>query len=173
MSPRRKSRVVWSLVAIVIGLIFAGAGLVLIDRPDLWLWLITATVFVLTGAVGLLLGDTAPQVSWSSIVGAELIVLYTLTPVVYLVSLSLKGGNADVNQGGFLPHDPGFDNYETVFKFDLFQSALVNSFGISVISTTISVVLATFAAYAIARLRFRGKKFVLSMALAIAPAFTT
>ncbi|MBW9206863.1 carbohydrate ABC transporter permease [Mumia sp. zg.B53] len=168
MSPRRKSRVVWSLVAIVIGLIFAGAGLVLIDRPDLWLWLIVATVFVLTGAVGLLLGDTAPHVSWSSIVGAELIVLYTLTPVVYLLSLSLKGGNADVNQGGFLPHDPGLDNYETVFKFDLFQSALVNSFGISVISTTISVVLATFAAYAIARLRFRGKKFVLSMALAIA-----
>nr|WP_308212256.1 carbohydrate ABC transporter permease [Mumia quercus] len=94
--------------------------------------------------------------------------LYTLTPVVYLVSLSLKGGNADVNQGGFLPHDPGFDNFKTVFKFDLFQHALINSFGISVIATTISVILATFAAYAIARLRFRGKKIVLSMALAIA-----
>ncbi|KHL10801.1 UNVERIFIED_CONTAM: sugar ABC transporter permease [Mumia flava] len=103
-----------------------------------------------------------------SVVGAELIVLYTLTPVVYLVSLSLKGGNADVNQGGFLPHDPGFANYETVFQFELFQRALINSTGISIISTTISVVLATFAAYAVARLRFRGKKFVLSIALAIA-----
>lgn len=168
MSPRRKSRVMWSLISIALGLLFAGAGLWLIDRPDLWLWLITGTVFVITGAVGLLLGENAPQISWGSVVGAELIVLYTLTPVVYLVSLSLKGGNADVNQGGFLPHDPGFDNFKTVFQFDLFQHALINSFGISVISTTISVVLATFAAYAVARLRFRGKKLVLSIALAIA-----
>src|SRR6476646_10348124 len=42
------------------------------------------------------------------------------------------------------------------------------SLGIAAISTTLSVILATLAAYAIARLDFRGKKLVLSIALAIA-----
>ena len=46
--------------------------------------------------------------------------------------------------------------------------ALINSFGIAVIATLISVVVAMFAAYAIARLDFRGKKVLLSMALGIA-----
>ena len=55
-----------------------------------------------------------------------------------------------------------------MFKTDLFKSALRNSLGISLISTLISVVLATLAAYAIARLQFRGKKLILSLALAIA-----
>ena len=55
-----------------------------------------------------------------------------------------------------------------MFDTNLFTSALRNSLGISLIATTISVVLATVAAYAIARLEFRGKKLVLSTALAIA-----
>ena len=46
--------------------------------------------------------------------------------------------------------------------------ALVNSFGIAIIATFLSVIFATLAAYAIARLEFRGKRLVLSLALAIA-----
>ena len=49
-----------------------------------------------------------------------------------------------------------------------FLDALRNSFGIAAISTLLSVIFATLAAYAIARLEFRGKRFVLSLALAIA-----
>ena len=44
----------------------------------------------------------------------------------------------------------------------------VNSFGIALIATFLSVILATLAAYAIARLEFKGKRLVLSLALAIA-----
>jgi len=95
------------------------------------------------------------------------IVVYTLVPVAWIVSLSFKQGD-DINNKKFLPSDWSFDNYRTVFDTNLFTSALRNSIGISLIATVISVVLATFAAYAIARLEFRGKKLVLSMALAIA-----
>ena len=49
-----------------------------------------------------------------------------------------------------------------------FQQALINSFGISLIATVLSVIFATLAAYAIARLEFKGKRIVLSLALAIA-----
>ena len=41
---------------------------------------------------------------------------------------------------------------------DDFQRALINSFGISIIATVLSVIIATLCAYAIARLDFRGKK---------------
>src|SRR5919197_4987766 len=101
------------------------------------------------------------------IVGAIAIVVYALLPVVWIVSLSFKQGD-DINNHSFWPHVWTLENYRTVFSTPLFTSALRNSIGISLIATALSIVLATFAAYAIARLEFRGKKIVLGMALAIA-----
>jgi multiple sugar transport system permease protein len=101
------------------------------------------------------------------IVAIILIVIYTLLPVVWITSLSFKKGD-DINNKQFFPKHWTLDNYRTVFDTSLFTSALRNSVGISLIATTISVALATVAAYAIARLNFRGKKLVLSVALAIA-----
>jgi trehalose/maltose transport system permease protein len=95
------------------------------------------------------------------------IVFYTLLPVAWIVSLSFKQGD-DINNKKFLPSHWSLDNYRTVFDTNLFTSALRNSIGISLIATTVSVSLATVAAYAIARLQFRGKRLVLSTALAIA-----
>jgi multiple sugar transport system permease protein len=95
------------------------------------------------------------------------ILVYTLLPVAWIVSLSFKEGD-DINNKKFLPSHWSLDNYRTVFDTNLFTSALRNSIGISLIATTISVALATVAAYAIARLQFRGKRLVLSSALAIA-----
>jgi multiple sugar transport system permease protein len=95
------------------------------------------------------------------------IIVYTMLPVAWIVSLSFKKGD-DINNQKFLPSEWSLDNYRTVFDTSLFTSALRNSIGISLIATTISVALATVAAYAIARLRFKGKKLVLSTALAIA-----
>ncbi len=100
-------------------------------------------------------------------IGGLFIVLYTMLPVVWIVSLSFKQGD-DINNQKFLPTTWSLDNYRTVFDTDLFKSALRNSVGISLIATVASVVLATLAAYAIARLEFKGKKAVLSTALAIA-----
>jgi multiple sugar transport system permease protein len=68
----------------------------------------------------------------------------------------------------FLPKDWTWDNFEAVWKDDDFRRALINSFGISGIATVLSVIIATLCAYAIARLEFKGKRLVLSIALAIA-----
>jgi len=104
-------------------------------------------------------------VGWSVAVLA--IVVYSLLPVAWITSLSFKRGD-DINNQQFLPTHWSLDNYRTVFDTDLFTSALRNSLGISLIATAISVALATVAAYAIARLEFKGKRAVLSTALAIA-----
>ncbi|CCH89718.1 Carbohydrate ABC transporter membrane protein 2, CUT1 family [Modestobacter italicus] len=104
------------------------------------------------------------------IVAGVLIVIYALFPVAWIVSLSFKAPS-DLANGQFLPTDPVSANYEGIFTGaggDLFLPALRNSFGICLIATLISCILAMFAAYAIARLDFPGKKFILGTALAVA-----
>lgn len=113
------------------------------------------------------MSDTSTRGRIGSIVGAVLIVAYALFPIAWIVSLSFKLGD-DVTNKQFLPTRWGWQNYHTVFTTDLFTSALRNSIAVSLISTVIGVVFATFAAYAIARLEFPGKKLILSVALAIA-----
>jgi multiple sugar transport system permease protein len=106
------------------------------------------------------------QKIWWSIAGL-LIIGYTLFPVLWIVSLSFKKGE-DVQNQAFFPTEWSWENYKTVFDSGLFTNALRNSIGISVIATVLSVALATLAAYAITRLEFKGKKLILSLALAIA-----
>jgi multiple sugar transport system permease protein len=95
------------------------------------------------------------------------IVTYALLPVVWMLALSFKHGD-DINNQRFWPDVWTLDNYRTVFQTQIFTSALRNSIGIAFIATSISIVLATLAAYAIARLDFRGKRMVLATALAVA-----
>lgn len=102
-------------------------------------------------------------------IGFVLIMVWCLLPVVWILMVSLKPV-AETTTGSpqFLPKDTTFQNYQDVFKNDDFIHALINSFGIALIATGLSVIIATLAAYAIARLEFKGKRVVLSIALAIA-----
>ncbi|MGA8847997.1 MAG: carbohydrate ABC transporter permease [Nocardioides sp.] len=106
------------------------------------------------------------------VVGVSMILFWCLLPVAWIISLSFKSQTAITNGSpGFLPADgdgAGWQNYVNVLENDQFRRAIINSVGISLIATTLSVIIATLAAYAIARLEFRGKKLVLTMALVIA-----
>jgi multiple sugar transport system permease protein len=112
--------------------------------------------------------STRERTAWY--IGGLVIVLYCLFPVAWIISLSFKAP-ADLTNQSFLPTNATWGNYEEIFTggaSDLFLSALRNSVGISLIATFISVVLAMFAAYAIARLEFPGKRLILTTALAVA-----
>ncbi len=104
------------------------------------------------------------RVFWS--IAILVVILYALTPVAWITALSFKKPD-QVADGKFFS---GFstENYETIFKEDTFNAALVNSIGIAAIATLISIVLAAMAAYALARLDFAGKAVILSGALAVA-----
>jgi len=105
---------------------------------------------------------------WWTVWGA-LILVWALFPLLWMVSLSFKDPNTfRSSTPTFFPKDWVWTNYDTVFSDTLFTSALRNSVGIAIIATLLSVVVAMFAAYAIARLEFPGKRVLLSMALAIA-----
>jgi multiple sugar transport system permease protein len=102
-------------------------------------------------------------------IGFVLILVWCLLPVVWIISLSFKGPTeTSAGSPQFLPKEPTLKNYDDILNNPDFRDSLVNSFGIAIIATFLSVVLATLAAYAIARLEFKGKRLVLSLALAIA-----
>jgi multiple sugar transport system permease protein len=94
------------------------------------------------------------------------IVVCSLVPVVWILSLSLKTP-AEATDGSFLPKSVTLSNYSDIFKQGIFTSALRNSIGIALISTALAVVLASAAAYAIARLSFPGKRAILAISLAV------
>ena len=105
---------------------------------------------------------------WSAV--NVVVVLASLFPVLWIVSLSLKS-QGTVTDGRLIPSEFSFENYKGIFTGDggdVFTAALRNSLGIAAIATVISVTLATMAAYAIARLEFPGKRLILTSALAIA-----
>jgi multiple sugar transport system permease protein len=110
-----------------------------------------------------------PRTIIGTAIGLIVILFWCLLPIAWIISVSMKP-EAEVTAGSpqFLPKEWTLDNYEEVWKNDDFQQALINSFGISLIATVLSVAIATLCAYAIARLDFRGKRLVLSIALAIA-----
>lgn len=106
--------------------------------------------------------------NWWTLWGV-VILLWALFPLLWMFSLAFK--DPDTFRGStpsFFPQEWTWENFSTVFNDQLFTSALRNSFGIAILATLLSVIVAMFAAYAIARLEFRGKKLLLSMALAIA-----
>jgi len=103
-------------------------------------------------------------------VGLVAIVAVAMFPVLWILSLSLKDP-ATIADGRLIPSEFTLDNYSTLFEggFDSpLLRPLINSVLIALIATAISIVLASFTAYAIARLDFPGKFAILAGALAIA-----
>jgi len=99
--------------------------------------------------------------------GSLVVIAYALLPVAWILSLSLKPA-ADLNDNRFVPRELSLEHYWAIFADAQFPAALWNSIGIAAVSTLLAVSLAMFAAYAIVRLRFRGRALILGVALSIA-----
>ncbi len=106
---------------------------------------------------------------WS--IAIAVVMIFALIPVLWLISISLKPPEA-ITDGRFIPSEVSFDSYKSLFEGGIedspFIKPLINSILIALTTTVISIVLASFAAYAIARLEFPGKRLILAGALAIA-----
>jgi multiple sugar transport system permease protein len=95
------------------------------------------------------------------------VIALALIPVLWLVSLSFKTPTA-VLDPSFVPSQWTWGNYSGILQSSQFIRPLINSIGIGLIATIIAVVLASMAAYAVARLAFPGKSVLIGMALLIA-----
>ncbi len=94
------------------------------------------------------------------------IVVFCLLPFYWLVNISLKTG-ADLSGSDIFPPNPSLDNYQSIFQSSSFTRALLNSAIVSLTTTFLGIVVGAFAAYALARLKMRGKAVLLAIVLSI------
>jgi multiple sugar transport system permease protein len=105
------------------------------------------------------------KVGWTT--ANFVIIALALIPVLWLASLSFKTPAAILDPS-FIPHSWTWGNYDQILSTSQFVRPLINSIGIGLISTLVAVILASMAAYAVARLRFPGKQVLIGMSLLIA-----
>ena len=94
------------------------------------------------------------------------IVLFCLFPFYWLINTSLKTG-PDLSTSALIPPHPTLDNFESIFKDSNFTTALKNSAIVALVTTALALVIGSFCAYALARLRIRFKFTILAIILTI------
>ncbi|MFD0479461.1 carbohydrate ABC transporter permease [Nonomuraea thailandensis] len=95
------------------------------------------------------------------------IALYCLVPFYWMVVSSFRR-TADIYDKSPFPSPWSLESYEAVFAPDLgFGQSLLNSLVVAGVTTTVTLVVGTLAAYALARLAFRGKNVVLALVIAV------
>ena len=108
-------------------------------------------------------GPGTPWWLWIVVVG---IVVFCLLPFYWLLNISLKTG-PDLSSASIVPPHPTLANFKSIFQNAAFTRALANSAIVSLTTTLIGVIVGSFAAYALARLKMRGKFLLLAIVLSI------
>jgi trehalose/maltose transport system permease protein len=104
-----------------------------------------------------------------------LIVVWMLFPFYWALNSSLKSeAQLQMTPATFVPRDPQtnsiavtLQNYGAVFRNDSFVRGLVNSVIVAVSVTVLALMIGAFAAFALGKLRFRGKTPSLYLILAM------
>jgi len=96
------------------------------------------------------------------------IIFYTLFPFYWAIVTSLKPrAELFATPVTLWPVNPTLDHYEAALNADFFRKGLLNSVIVSVTTVILALIIGSIAAYAIGRLRFRGRSFVLYLTLAM------
>lgn len=119
--------------------------------------------------------------SWARRIGVAVILLWTLIPLYWALNISLQtDAQASSKPSNYLPPTPSLNNFASLLSgnSDLAQSirqSTLNIFVECASATIVTVILATLAAYAFARMRFRGRTALFYGVLATMafPAYTT
>jgi len=93
------------------------------------------------------------------------VAIYLLFPFYWALNSSFKTENQlQMTPATFLPRDPStndvsftFRNYQGVFQNKDFGRGLINSTIVAISTTVLSLIVGSFAAFALGKLRFRGK----------------
>src|SRR6185436_4326524 len=99
-------------------------------------------------------------------VAVAAIVVFCLFPFYWLINTSLKTG-ADLSGANLLPPNPTLDNYTSIFEDTAVTKALRNSAIVAGSVTVLSLLIGSFAGYALARLHLPFKFLILAVLLSI------
>jgi len=107
--------------------------------------------------------EGTPWWLWLAVLG---ILLFCLFPFYWMLNISLKTG-PDLSGAALVPPNPTLNNYSSIFKNPDFTNGLRNSAIVALTVTILSLVFGSFAAYALARLKVRGKFWILAVVLSV------
>ncbi len=97
-----------------------------------------------------------------------LIIVYTLFPFYWAVVTSLKPrSELFATPVALYPVNPTLEHYIAAFSADFFRRGLLNSVIVAVTTVILALIIGAVAAYAMGRLRFRGRGVVLYTTLAM------
>lgn len=104
-----------------------------------------------------------------------LILLYLVFPFIWAISSSLKSDNQLImTPATLIPRDPVtgeisffWGNFAAVFNNSVFINGLKNSAIVSISTTLLALLMGAFAAFALGKLRFRGRVAMLYLVLSI------
>jgi trehalose/maltose transport system permease protein len=98
---------------------------------------------------------------------SAVVVILSLYPFVYAISTSLKTGNA-LFTADLLPSNADLRNYRALFEgVQPFGKSLVNSIAVSFLTVAFAMLMGITAAYALGRIRFKGKGLLLVSLLGV------
>ncbi len=95
-----------------------------------------------------------------------LILFYAVFPFYWAIISSLKSGSA-IFHVELVPSTASFENYRALFVEQPFARNILNSLIVASAATLVSLALAALSAYALGRMRFRGRSTVLFAILSI------
>lgn len=95
------------------------------------------------------------------------IVVYTMAPFYYAVSISFRTNAQVLSEARYLPERLNLTNFQNLFSDEDFMRTMANSALVSTVSVLFALVVGSFAAYALGRVQFRGRMIVLYLVLAM------
>jgi ABC-type glycerol-3-phosphate transport system permease component len=116
--------------------------------------------------------QSQPRFQWRQFgryIAVALVVLVSLGPLYWTVATSVKNG-LELNDSPptIVPHSFSLQNYITdLTQTPTFIHGLINSTIISACTTILALIFGSLAAYAIARINFKGKSLVLAIILSV------
>jgi trehalose/maltose transport system permease protein len=100
-------------------------------------------------------------------IAVVVISVYALFPVYWAFTTSLKTENEMFSRATYLPQQPTLDNYRYVLRDGTFLLALRNSAFVAGTTAVLALAVGSFAAYALGRVRFRGRTALLYLVLSM------
>src|SRR4051794_11061516 len=103
---------------------------------------------------------TDQRTPWWMWIAVLAILIFCLFPFYWLVNMSLKTGN-DLQSSRIFPAHASLANYRAIFRNSDFTHALRNSAVVALTTTVLALIVGSFCAYALARLKLKGKILIL------------
>ena len=98
----------------------------------------------------------AARRKWAAAIAQLVVVVVLLAPIIWMYVAAFRP-DLDIRSGRLLPRSLTFGNFTALFQYDVVKTAFINSVLVAAAVSVVTTCAAIAAAYAITRLRFRGR----------------